>query len=185
MISSAISSNHSGTRKWETSLANIEPRLLQLFEVLVEAGADWLIFELVEGIGAGSVLEESADDLAKARFLARQDREPRRTAERVAVSPQSHPIEGDKQIIWAARDLGDRLQNTLDMMEASIERMERLVNGDRAKISLETRSGVTLSLQVGEGAAKVTVGDRSAAQSAVQDLFAALEVWVGEATDGR
>ncbi|MCD2175052.1 hypothetical protein [Rhizobium sp. C4] len=167
-------------------MAILDPRLLQLFETLVAAGADWLVFELVEGIDAGVVNEESSDDLALARVLARQDREPRRTADRVAVSVQSSPLEGDEQLSWAAHYVAERLENALDMMDVSIDRMHRLViNGDPMKDSSAAQSSVNFSLQDDGEAALVTVEDRSAGQLAVRELHVALERWLGEATERR
>ena len=167
-------------------LTSLDPRLLQLFETLVAAGADWLVFELVEGIGAGVVKEESADDLALARVIARQDREPRRTADRVAVSAQSSPLEGDEQLFWAAHYVAERLKNALDMMDVSVDRMHRLViNADPMKDWSAAQSYVTFNLQDGEEAALVTIEDRSSGQSAVLELYAALARWLGEVTERR
>ena len=39
-------------------MAILEARLLPLIETLAEAGADWLAFEVVDGIRAGRVAEE-------------------------------------------------------------------------------------------------------------------------------
>lgn len=73
-------------------MANLDHRLFQLFETLVQSKADWLVFELIEGIEAGMVVEEAADDLASARIQARQERDLTRPRERIAVSPESRPI---------------------------------------------------------------------------------------------
>ena len=139
----------------------------------------------MEGIEAGIVVEETADDLASARILARQDRESPRPVERIAVSPESRPLEGDDQIVWAARYVGSRLEEVLAMMDASAERLNMLVDrhGD---IGIKgRRSSVTLSLRNDGEVIGVGPEGRAEAQSAVIDLFAGLESWVREVTDGR
>lgn len=166
-------------------MATLDPRLLQLFETLVESRADWLVFELIEGIEAGIVVEETADDLASARILARQERESPRPVERIAVSPESRPLEGDDQVVWAASYVGSRLKEVLAMMDASAERLNMLVDR-RGDIGIKgRRSSVTLGLRDDEEVIAVGPEGRAVAKSAVFALFAGLESWVREVTGGR
>lgn len=166
-------------------MAILDPRLLQIFETLIVSRADWLLFELIEGIEAGIVVEETADDLASARVLARQERESPRPVERIAVSPESRPLQGDDQVVWAARYVGSRLKEVLAMMDASAERLNMLVDR-RGDIGIKgRRSSVTLGLRDDDQVIAVGSEGRALAQSAVIDLFAGLEIWVREVTDGR
>lgn len=164
-------------------MANLDPRLLPLFETLVAADADWLVFELVEGIGAGVVVEESSEALATARLLVRWDRVPQRTRGRTPISTQSQPLSGDEQIFWTAQYVGTRLKNALDMMETSIDRLDRLVNDPWKEGGVGARSGVTISLQDSEGTESIAIKNRSAAQLAIQDLLAGLQRWVLDVTE--
>jgi hypothetical protein len=166
-------------------LATLDPRLFQLFETLVESSADWLVFELIEGIEAGNVAEETADDLASARILAGQERESPRPLERIAVSPESWPLEGDDQVVWAARYVGGRLKEVLAMMDASAERLNMLLERHGDSGMKELRSSVVLGLCLNDENITVGPGGRAVAQSAITDLFSGLDSWVREVTGGR
>lgn len=166
-------------------MPSLDSRLLQLFETLVASNADWLIFELIEGIEAGVVLEETADDLASARILARQVRESPRPIERIAVSPESRPLEGDEQVAWAARYIGSRLEEALALMDASVERLNKLVDR-QGDIGIKgRRASVTLGLGDEDEVITVTSEGRTVAQLAVFDLLAALDSWIRDVTGGR
>jgi len=166
-------------------LVTLDPRLLQLFDTLVESRADWLVIELIKGIEVGFAVEETADDLASARILASQERESPRPAERIAVSPGSWPLEGDDQIVWAAHYVGSRLKEVLAMMDASAERLNMLVDR-RSDLGIEgRRSSVALGLRDDDDIIAVGPEGRAVAQSAVIDLFAGLESWVHEVTGRR
>lgn len=165
-------------------MATLDPRLFQLFETLVKSKADWLVFELIEGIEAGIVVEEAADDLATARIQARHERDLPRTRERIAVSPESRPIEGDDQVVWAALYVGNRLKDVLAMMDASAERLNMLVDPS-GHIGIKARqTSVTVGLREDDELISVGPEARGAAQLAVMDLIAGLESWVLEVTDG-
>lgn len=167
-------------------MTKLDDRLFPLLQTLATADADWLIFELIDGIGAGIVIEETPDDLDLARIFARQDREPRRPADRTAISVQSRALEGDEQIVWAARYIGERLQSALDMMDSSVERLESIINGTRLEARSDTRAGVTLRFSDNEGAGSmVSIEGRRAARAGIQDLLPALDRWAREATGGR
>lgn len=166
-------------------MATLEPRLLQLFETLLVSKADWLVFEIVEGIEAGLVVEETGDDLSMARIRARQQRDQLTSGERIAVSPESRPLEGDDQVIWAARYVGSRLKEVLAMMDASAERLNKLVDHHSDIRMKGRRSIVTLVLRDNEEVSTVGPERRAVAQSAVIDLIAGLESWVREVTGGR
>lgn len=164
-------------------MANLDPRLFQLFETLVQSKADWLVFELIEGIEAGIVVEEAANDLASARIQARQARQER-PRERIAVSPESRPIEGANQVVWAAHYVANRLKDVLATMDVAAERLNMLVDPN-ADIGIKARqTSVTLGLRVDDGLISVGPEARVAARLAVINLVVALESWVHEVTDG-
>lgn len=166
-------------------MATLDPRLFELFETLVESGADWLVFELMEGIKAGIVAEETTDDLASARIIASQAPELRRPVERVELNPESQPLEGNDQIVWAARYVGDRLKDVLAMMDASADRLSMLVNR-RGDIGTKGRGfSVTLALRGDDEVIAVRPEGLADAQSAVIDLYLGLESWAHEVTGGR
>jgi hypothetical protein len=166
-------------------MATLDPRLLQLIETLVASRADWLVFELLNGIEAGIVVEESADDLAAARILARQEREASRPTERAAVSSESRPMEGNEQIIWAADYVGKRLKEALAMMDASAERLSMLVDRQGDAGARPQRSSVKLGLIDEDGMSSIGEEGRVAAQKAVFDLLNELERWAADVTVGR
>jgi hypothetical protein len=166
-------------------LATLDPRVLELIETLMASGADWLIFELIEGINAGIVAEESQDTLALARIMARQDREVTRSPERIARSPQSRPLEGDEQIEWAARYVGTRLKDTLALMDVSAERLSLLVDQQVDGAYAKAGASVNLGLRDGEQMIASSPNQLSAAQSAVSDLLRGLDRWMREVTGGK
>ncbi|WP_288995202.1 hypothetical protein [uncultured Gemmobacter sp.] len=166
-------------------MATLDPRLLELFETLVESGADWLVFELMEGINAGIVVEETADDLASARILASQERESPRPVERVALNLESWPLKGNDQIVWAARYVDGRLKDLLAMMKASADRLSMLVDRRGDIGTKERRSSVTLALRGDDEVIAVRPEGLADAQSAVIELYVGLDSWVRKVTDGR
>lgn len=166
-------------------MAKLDERLFPLLQTLVGANVDWLVFELIDGVGAGIVVEETAEDLASARFFARQDREPRRPAERTAISVQSRELEGDEQIVWAARYVAERLQSALLMMDASVERLDSLLIGPRVEAWSDTQSGVTLRFSDDDAELTVDLEGRLTARAGIQDLLTALDRWAREVTGGR
>lgn len=166
-------------------MAKLDERLFPLLQTLVGANVDWLVFELINGIGAGIVVEETAEDLASARLLARQDREPRRPAERKAISVQCRELEGDEQIVWAARYVAERLQSALLMMDASIERLDSLIIDAHVETRADKQSGVTLRLLDDGEELTVSLEGRSAAREGVEDLLNALDRWVRDITEDR
>jgi hypothetical protein len=48
-------------------MAKIDPRLLPLIEALSASGADWLAFEILDGIRTGRRAEDSEEELRDAR----------------------------------------------------------------------------------------------------------------------
>lgn len=166
-------------------MATLDPRVLQLIETLVASRADWLVFELVNGIEAGIVVEESVDDLAAARILARQEREATRPTERAAVSSESRPMEGNEQVVWAAHHVGERLKEALAMMDVSAERLSMLVDRQGDDRARRQRSSVKMGLIDEDGMSSIAEEGRVAARKAIFDLLDGLDRWVADVTVGR
>ncbi len=88
-------------------MAVLDPRLLPLLETLAGAGADWLAFEIVDGIRRGRELVEPEELLGAAREKVRS----RQLSDRLSadVPVLAEPIFGDEQIVWAANYVAARL----------------------------------------------------------------------------
>lgn len=78
----------------------LDTRLLPLLETLVGAAADWLAFEIVDGVRRGREPLEPEELLRAAREKVRSRRLSDRLSAEIPVL--SEPILGDDQIVWAA-----------------------------------------------------------------------------------
>jgi hypothetical protein len=165
-------------------MARLDERLLPLLEILGASGADWLAFELVEGIRAGRIDEESTDALERARTsVPERLTEAVRTSEDTAEIPQPVDLVGDEQIDWAMEYVNARLGDSLEMLESSLEGLDAILQGVPGT-ELPARTDITLVLQDGEEYLQV---DRSAAADAIQELerlTSALSNW-GLSTRGE
>jgi hypothetical protein len=109
-------------------MAVIDRRLLPLIEVLAESGADWLAFELFDGLRVGRAPEDSDEELSRARLAIRKFIRDERLPEEEKVGYQAAvPIVGDEQIAWAANYVTDRISESVGMLEASLSQLESIV----------------------------------------------------------
>lgn len=117
-------------------MTNIDSRLFPLFETLNGTGLGWLIAELLDGIQQGNVPVVSEDVLVAIRERYSGD-EPEIPfpGETEIPSPldvtgreSSANIEiGDAQLEWAGEYIQDRLQNLLEMLDVSLNRLNEIV----------------------------------------------------------
>jgi hypothetical protein len=157
----------------------LDPRLLPLIDTLVRADLDWLAQEIVSGALAGHVPEEPVDALLAARsivFRAKQDAGVREVAPPVEAAAE--PFDADEQIAWAASHVGDRLDQLLEMMSLSLERIDAIVVSAEGERALSREIGeTTLVLEDGDASTKVDLRQVAAARDGVGQLRAALETW--------
>ncbi|HEY1580507.1 MAG TPA: hypothetical protein VGF82_25880 [Terracidiphilus sp.] len=107
----------------------IDPRLLPLIETLIAADADWLAFEILDGISFGRVVEETREDLQSTRLAVRTAKHQRRRSEERAVPPPAAtPLVGDEQIDWAAKHIADRLSDAVSMLGVTLDRLNQIVS---------------------------------------------------------
>jgi hypothetical protein len=162
-------------------MAILDPRLLALIETLAAEGADWLAFELVDGIQRGRESEEPEEALASARERVRfgegGPREPLRL-----VNPTT-PILGDDQIGWAATYVSQRLDSALNDLAAASDALNEI-----AAATSSQRDGVEEQhLQDPPAPIKIVIndeevltdshGDIETARDAIVELRSALENW--------
>ena len=106
----------------------IDPRLLPLIETLSASGADWLAFEILDGIRAGRPAEDSEEELRDARRAVSAFRQKgERLSEREAGHDFVDPITGDDQIDFAARYAFDRLSDAIQMLNSSFAHLDLVV----------------------------------------------------------
>jgi hypothetical protein len=164
-------------------MARLDRRLLPLIETLAASGADWLAFELTDGIRSGRVVEEQPEALERARTLVREgsfgsipvlEHDPE-------ISPHIEPIAGDEQIDWAIQFVSTRLENTVAMLASALEGLDDIVKeSSRTEAPVGTEmmaSEVTLVLQIDEAFLQVERLGAMAALNAVQALRSALSTW--------
>ncbi len=73
-------------------MAILEPYSLPLIETLAEGGADWLAFEVVNGVRAGKVAEEPLWSLAAIQCCSVAKPENFQTEKRLRVIPLQFPF---------------------------------------------------------------------------------------------
>jgi len=130
-------------------MATIDPRLIELVDTLVAAGADWLAFEIVDGVRSGKPRDESDnDDREMHRSLRswKDDKSPA-TRKREAVMK---PIEGDDQIEFAASYVADRITDAIEMTRTSLENLNRISAKNARDIDLGPQTAITLGLENSE-----------------------------------
>ena len=110
-------------------MAILDRRLIPLIDALPEAGADWLVFELIEGIRRGFEETEGEDALAQVRANVRTGVSPKKGEEPRIDASVSVPISGDDEIEWAVKHVSARIETTLAEMTASLISLDAIVNG--------------------------------------------------------
>jgi hypothetical protein len=135
-------------------MAVIDPRLLPLIETLAVSGADWLAFEIVDGIRVGQATQDSEEELNDARLAVREFRSKGRPPkERERATSAATPIVGDEQIDWAAGYVADRLSEAVLMLEASLTQLESIVLRNHESDSVshgapsQSDSGISLRME--------------------------------------
>ena len=168
--------------RWERSCA-YDARLLPLIETLAASGADWLAFELTDGIRSGRIVEEFAEVLEQARTMVREG-----SFGRTPIPEEFHgdsqviePIAGDDQIDWAVRYIRARLKDNIGMLTTAFNELEQIVASELpTDVPAQTRevaSGVSLVLQEDETSFEVNRTNVSEALHALQFLNSALNSW--------
>jgi hypothetical protein len=136
-------------------MATIDRRLLPLIEALAAVDADWLAFEILEGLQRGRVAEETHDNLLFTQQTVRSAKR-KKSAERprpdlVSSPAPPQPITGDDQIDWAVSYVNERIQDVVSMGDATLEELNAILYTSvppevRLTVSPPT-DGVTLVLQ--------------------------------------
>lgn len=161
-------------------MAAIDRRLIPLIETLTAVGADWLAFELIDGIRRGRETEETPDALASSRRELRNGEQPKATGEPKLIAAEPQPIVGDDQIEWATQYVADRLNSTLEELAACFENLDAILDGEITKTGLVTgeAAGVPLIvLALGEDQLKVDRSGADQSRSVIPKLRLALESW--------
>jgi hypothetical protein len=164
-------------------MAILDSRLIPLTETLAAADADWLAFELLDGLRQGRVLEETHDELRKTQIAVRSARRPTRSSEEPSSPPPAaEPIVGDDQIEWAAAYVSSRLSDAVSMLQTTLDQLDEIVSGaptlDQPFEAAPSQEGVTLVLQVGDEVPRVRRVDAADARAALPKLQEALRAWV-------
>jgi hypothetical protein len=163
-------------------MAVIDARLLPLIETLAGAGADWLAFELFDGIHLGRTPEDSDEETHRARLAVREFRKEEHLPEEPDLrTTAATPIVGDEQIDWAAAYVVDRISDSIGMLEASLNNLESIASkgGDSRLISdgesLQSQGVVAIRMERDEIVIRRTQIDKGIAN--LSALKAALSSW--------
>lgn len=170
-------------------MAIIDTRLLPLIETLVVADADWLAFEILDGLRQGRVAEETREDLQSTRLAVRSaKRQTRRSEERASPPPTAKPIVGDEQIDWAATYVVDRLSDAVSMLQATLDQLDRIVSAasalDGTPFTSISRKEIGVVLQAEDEGPSVRGTEVADATAAIPKLREALSTWVASTRNG-
>lgn len=167
-------------------MAILDPRLLPLLETLAETGADWLAFEIVDGVRRGREPEEPEDLLAAVRERVRSGQYVKRLFS--AVPPVVEPILGDDQIVWAANYVAARLDGALTDLDIGRSLIETVAEGDVGifgqsdpRLSKASQAMPIVIALVGEFDVSIDKDSIAAAKDGIAQLKAALTHWSLEA----
>lgn len=167
-------------------MAVLDARLLALVETLADAGADWLAFEIVEGIRRGREPLESEEMLQAAREKVRSLQHSDRLSAEIPVP--AAPILGDDQIVWAAQYVFARLDGALTdldkgraMIEAVAETSSELYGQDYPAFSTLTPGAPLKITLIGQEDHPVDRDSIATARQGLVFLREALNRWVREA----
>jgi hypothetical protein len=140
-------------RKSKT-MAVIDPRLIELIDTLVASGADWLAFEILDGIRSGTPIEESNNRDRESHHELRSWKDDRSSEPRTRIRETvMKPIYGDDQIEFAAGYVADRITEAIEMTTMSLENLNRISaesTEGAAEINPKSRTAITLGLEDSE-----------------------------------
>lgn len=167
-------------------MAILDPRLLTLLETLAGAGADWLAFEIVDGVRRGREPWEPEEQLRAAREKVRSQQLSDRLPADIPLVAK--PILGDDQIVWAANYVAARLDGALAdleegcaMIEAVAENSGTTFRQDDPAFS-KARPGVPVEIVlIGQEGSPVDRATIAVAREGVVSLKKALAGWSLEA----
>jgi hypothetical protein len=162
-------------------MAILDPRLLPLIETLTAEGADWLAFELIDGIKLGRESEESEGALAGAREQVRLGEQGRR--EPIPPVRPAIPILGDDQIVWAATYVTERLDSALTDLAAASEALNAIAaapSSRRGRDEEQHLQGPPAPIRIeidDEEISTASRGDIEAGRDAMEELKSSLNNW--------
>ena len=170
-------------------MATIDPRLLPLIEVLSASGADWLAFEILDGIRVGRRAEDSEEELREARRAVsafRQKGEP--ITEREAGHDSVDLIAGDDQIDFAANYVSDRLADSIQMLESSFANLEMLAVGKPNEAPVPGApdgDGTAVTVRIEGSDIIASHGDTRESLTKLSELRESLAEWAARARAGE
>jgi hypothetical protein len=171
-------------------MATIDPRLIPLIEALARADADWLAFEILDGLHEGRALEETDEELRITRQVVRsQNWRAHRSDGPLLPPPPPEQILGDEQIDWAIDYISDRLSDVISMLDTTFDQLDAVlfdqssVEGKPSTAGM--KDGVILVL-VSDEEERLVVrrDDTSRVSNVLPKLQSALRTW-RDSTRGR
>lgn len=156
-------------------MATVDPRLFPLIETLVGAGADWLAFEVLEGLRLGRVPEEARDSTQVAPRAVWVPRPPHQPP---SAPPAPTPIVGDEQIQWAADYVSKRMTDLVDMLDVTLLQLSAIVFREASR-DIHQAADESIGILF-EGDSEGPTSDRLGTEQArtmLVKLHEALSVW--------
>lgn len=135
-------------------MATIDPRLIELVETQVATGADWLAFEIFDGIRSGRP-EKHSDNRGgeKHRGFRSWKKDKSSVPEPRIGEAVMKPIEGDDQIEFAATYVINRITEAIEMTRMSLDNLNQISaksSEKRSEGELGSQTSITLGFEDNE-----------------------------------
>jgi len=175
-------------------MAELNPRLLELIEVLVEAQLGWLAIEVIEGIQIGRGAQLTPQELAQAREDALRRETSEQPSPDVEVEQPNEPVDRIDQPKWAVDYINSRIQDVLKQSMNSLESLDTIISeskaqyeqdADRDLYTRKPRETELVLLVSDEIEYKTSRRDIKTALENFEVLQIAFRTWLEAATDKR
>ena len=152
-------------------MAQINPRLQELFEVMSNAGYDWIVSEILDGLRQGRSRLATQAELEGVRFRMDQQVEIPGDA---SSEVDSEPINGDDQITFAVELVTGRFEHIKAMLDEA-EKNLRSISADSVSLKDEPQ----LAFRVGEETRLITSQVATELAQHIERLGVSMSRWAG------
>jgi len=170
-------------------MATIDPRLLPLIETLMVSGADWLAFEILDGIRSGRPAEDSEEEAKKARLAVRSFRQRKAPPLESKVRETFvEPLVGDAQIEFAAAYVIDRTSQAIEMARLALQQLDQIAlrsHGRSGPLGGDFEHGGHIQIRLEDNNLVLSQSQAEEAQGRLPELRRALSAWSHSVRQGE
>ena len=159
-------------------MATIDPRIIPLIETLVNSGADWLAFEILDGIRLGRAQISTEEELQAARNAVWSFRKGQAPPKLETIEAAVPGLSGDDQIRFAGDYAIERISQSIAMADASLLQLNQIADQTNAPFEVsEARPKGEVVLRWIEGEESLTRLQAGEALHKLPALREALAEW--------